>query len=234
MSEETTHSVVEKKNNPYLIPGSILVAGVFIALSIAFSHNVSSTDTKGNTDLAAASVEIREGDHIYGPKDAEVFLIEYSDYRCGYCGRFHETIQSILNSDEYKGKVAWVYRHTPYQPGGKEVAIASECVAELAGEDAFWKYTDEVFKNQQSLNSEWSKKEALALGVNESEYDTCITSGKYDSLIADTSFEAQQLGGEGTPYNVLLTKKGGVIKFSGAQSFENVKIFINRALNSLK
>lgn len=233
MSEETTQAtVISQKGNPYLIPGSIIVAGVLIAFAVFSTQGKTTAPAAGNTEIEGGGVEITENDHVFGPKDPDVYFVEYSDYRCGYCGMFHETIQQVLK--EYEGKVAWVYRHTPYQPGGKEAAVASECIAELAGEDAFWEYTNKAFQNQKELSPEWSKKTALELGADEVKYDECVSSGKFDELFATATFEAQELGGNGTPYNVLVTRDGGIVKFSGAQPLESVKMFVNRALKSLE
>lgn len=233
MSEEVTPTTGATQNkNPYLVPGAIIIAGLLIAFSVFSTQGKTETRVAGTTEITGSGVEITENDHIFGPKDPDVYFIEYSDYRCGYCGLFHETIQEVLK--EFEGKVAWVYRHTPYQPGGKEAAVASECIAELVGEDAFWEFTDKVFKNQKELSPEWSKKTALELGAKEGEYDECISSGKFDELFASNTLDAQELGGNGTPYNVLVTREGGVVKFSGAQPLESVKMFINRALKSLE
>ena len=224
----------------YLIPGSIIIAGLIIAGAV-FATQGGSADTRsggdikkvtGNTIIEEDVLPVTEKDHVFGSRDADVFLIEYSDYKCGYCARFHNTIKKVL--DEYGDKVAWVYRHTPYQHGGKEAAVAAECVAELAGEDAFWNFSEDIFENTRSVNDEWLKDKAIKLGVNDGDYEQCIRSGKYNELITKQTMNAQALGGTGTPYNVLLTKKGGIVKFSGAQPFESVKIFVNRALNSLK
>ncbi len=233
MHESAQKTVSVKNGNPYLLPGAILIAGILIAGAVLFTQGGGKGgEAKGNTDLNAVALEVTEEDHVFGPKNPDVYLIEYSDYRCGYCGKFHDTVQQILK--DYEGKVAWVYRHTPYQPGGKEAAVASECIADLKGEEAFWQYTEKALANQRDLSPEWSKKIAVELGVDEGKYSECVTSGKFDEKIAASTFEAQELGGNGTPYNVLLTKEGGIVKFSGAQPLENVKIFVNRALNSLK
>ena len=236
MSEETPVNQISEKQttaNPYLMPGAILLAGILIAYAVFVTQgDTAQTPVGGNTLIEEEVLPITSEDHIYGPKDPDVYFIEYSDFRCGYCGLFHKTILETLAA--YEGKVAWVYRHTPYQPGGKEAAIASECIAELAGEEAFWEYSDRVFKNQKSLSPQWSADTALDIGVDGEKYTECISSGRYDDLIAKQTTNMEGLGGKGTPFNVLLTKEGGVVKFSGYTPIENVTIFVNRALKSLE
>lgn len=229
-------SISSEKPHPYLLPGAIVLGAIIISLAILSrpieKSGGSAAQVAGTREIKAEVLPVTNEDHVLGSRDADVFLIEYSDYRCGYCGLFHDTISEIL--EEYDGRVAWVYRHTPYQPGGKEAAVASECVAEQLGEEGFWAYTNEALKNQKDLNSEWHKSKAVELGADGDAFDECVVSGKYDEIIKNHTMNSQELGGQGTPYNVLLTKNGGVIKFSGAQPKDNVKIFIERALKTLQ
>jgi len=230
MSEENTTKV--KQGNPYLVPGAIVIAGLLIAIAIITNKPSTPQQPTQQREISGQVMAVTENDHVRGSRDADVFLVEYSDYKCGYCGLFHDTITQIL--EEYDGRVAWVYRHTPYQPGGKEAAIASECIAEQLGEEGFWAYTDTALQNQKDLNSDWHKNKAVELGADGDMFDECVTSGKFNELLTAHTMNAQELGGQGTPYNVLLTKEGGVIKFSGAQPKDNVKIFIERALKTLE
>jgi protein-disulfide isomerase len=238
MSEEIKKEVKVSKNNQYLMPGAIIIAGLIIAGAVFLtqgSKTAKTTETKnvsGNKLLEEEVLPITDEDHVFGSRDADVFLIEYSDYKCGYCGLFHSTIEDVIKEND--GRVAWVYRHTPYQPGGKELAVASECVAELAGEDAFWAFTNDIFANQKFVSDKWVSDEIAKFSVDNAKFKECLSSDKYDSLISKHVSNAQGLGGNGTPYNVILTKDGGVIKFSGAQPKERVDIFVNRALNSIK
>ena len=92
------------------------------------------------------SVELAEDEHIRGNADAPIKLVEYSDFECPFCGRFHSEAEALI--DQSNGQVAWVYRHLPLvslHPNARELAEVSECVAEIAGNDAFWEYTDIVF-----------------------------------------------------------------------------------------
>ncbi len=82
-------------------------------------------------------------DHTKGSIDAKVTIIEYSDFACPYCKIFHPTMEKIVK--ENNGNVRWIYRHYPIKAGSFEKAVASNCVAEIKGNDAFWKYSDLLF-----------------------------------------------------------------------------------------
>ncbi len=88
----------------------------------------------------------KTNDHIRGNPNAPVSLIEYSDFECPFCKRFHDTAKQIVQ--QYGGKVNWVYRHFPldfHNPAAQREAEAAECAAELGGNEAFWRFTDLIY-----------------------------------------------------------------------------------------
>jgi protein-disulfide isomerase len=221
---------IQAKPNILATPTAILVAGVLIAGAILFSAE-SPSAVSGGRVLEAEVLPVTADDHVYGSRSADIFFIEYSDFRCGYCGLFHETIKKILET--YGGNVAWVYRHTPFQPGGYEAAHTSECIAELAGEDAFWQYVGLALSNQKELGTEWHLKTAKNLGADEVAFKACMESDRYKPLITKHMNNMQEIGGSGTPFSVVLTRNGDMVKISGAQPLQTVVLGVERALKSL-
>jgi len=89
---------------------------------------------------------VLNSDHILGEREAQVYLIEYSDFQCPFCQRFHPVTKQVL--EEYDGEVSVVYRHFPLDqihPLARGAAEASECAAELGGNEAFWGFVDAAF-----------------------------------------------------------------------------------------
>lgn len=104
----------------------------------------------GNTALADG-LNITEKDHIKGNANAKITLVEFSDFQCPFCRRFHPTAQQAL--DAYQGNVRWVYKHFPLDsihPEARPAAEASECVAEQKGSEGFWQFADILFELQGS------------------------------------------------------------------------------------
>jgi protein-disulfide isomerase len=173
---------------------------------------------------------IGDDDHVRGNPDAEIVLIEYSDFQCPYCETFHATMQQVM--DEYGDRVAWVYRHFPLisiHPNAQKAAEASECVAELGGNKAFWEYTDILFGG--SVLDEASLTSAAGqIGVNQSGFSDCLSSGKYAQKVNDGLVSGQKAGVTGTPGTIILTKDGRTQLIPGALPFVQVKTVIDGLL----
>lgn len=86
---------------------------------------------------------VTEKDHIMGDINAPIMLVEYSDFECPYCKMFQATLKKVVS--ESNGQIAWTYRHWPIHQNSVEKLMAAECVAQLKGNDAFWKYGDLLF-----------------------------------------------------------------------------------------
>ena len=128
------------------------------------------------------------------------------------------------------GQVAWVYRHFPLRsihPEAAPAAAASECAAD---QDKFWEFHDELFANQGSLGSATYTKIATNLGLNLSEFEECVSSGKYASAVQEDEVSAQQAGGRGTPYTIIMGPNGETVPVSGAQPFTVVDAAIQGML----
>ncbi|MCD8484529.1 DsbA family protein [Candidatus Woesebacteria bacterium] len=159
-------------------------------------------------------------------------MIEYSDYECPFCKNFHETMVQVM--EEYDGQVRWVFRHYPlsFHEYAEPVAQASECVAELGGNDAFWAFTDAYFARTEATGTGFPQEDVAALaaevaGVNAGAVQECIDSGKYADNIADEMAAGAAAGVSGTPGTILVTADGETELISGALPFTQVKTIID-------
>ncbi len=240
----------QMKSDNIMIPIAIVIAGIFIAGAIFFGDNSGSSNTASNkqTDQTApqttSSMEniapITSLDHIRGNPDALVKIIEYSDYECPFCKRFHSTMKRAMNEYGKSGKVAWIYRQFPldqlHPKNGRTVASASECIAELAGNEAFWKFSDRFFELTPS-NDNTDLTIILPqiyseIGVDQGKVEACISSGKYDQHIQDNIDNAILTGGRGTPWSIVIAPNGQKFPLSGAQPYNSVKQLIEIALKA--
>lgn len=168
-------------------------------------------------------------DHIRGNPDAPVSLIEYSDFECPFCKRFHPTAKQIV--EVYGGKVNWVYRHFPldfHNPAAQREAEASECAAELGGNEAFWRYTDLVYERTASNGKGVPEGElpamAASIGLDRGKFDACLKSGRKTARVKEDLEEGIAIGISGTPGNVLRNNRtGAVTPLHGAQPIERFR-----------
>lgn len=177
--------------------------------------------------------EITDKDHTRGKKNAQLTWVEYSDLQCPYCKKIHPDLQKALT--EYDGKLAWVYRHFPLSsihPRAQKAAEASECVASLGGNTAFWKFLDGVFESDQqtALQDDGLVKIATAAGVGGSKVQSCMTSGEKAQNVQEDYDSGTKAGITGTPGSFLLDKKGNAWVISGAMPYATIKQIIDAAL----
>lgn len=249
MTETPTTSGVsaEKAAPPALsaqslgVPFAIVIAGALIAAAIIFSGGTSSGGGPGvkavvpsgaeNTARKATKEEqgiltIKSTDHVFGNSKATIVFFEYSDLECPFCKMFNETMKQIVAQEG--DKVAWVYRHFPLSMHSKapKEAEASECVAELGGNDAFWRFTDNVFQTTQgndTLDPAKLPELAVSAGVDKTAFETCLSSGRHAARVKGDMAEGAKVGVQGTPHTVIMnTKTNKVITIGGAQSVPNV------------
>lgn len=187
---------------------------------------------KLSEDQAAKLPELTDSDHVRGSRDAEVILFEYSDLECPFCKQFHATMQQVVA--EYGDRVAWVYRQFPLDvihPRAKPASNASECVASLGGNDAFWAFLDLVFSDQTKYLTDAGLREAaVASGVDGAGFDSCYSENRFDSVVSAQYQGGVDAGVTGTPGNFVMNKNGDVWLVPGAVPFESLKTTIDEAL----
>lgn len=226
------------KSTNILIPLAIIIAGVLIAGAVIVSGNRAGPTgavppSTGNLEALAS---ITSDDHIRGDKNAPVKIVEYSDTECPFCKRFHSTLLQLNSEYGTSGKVAWVYRHFPLDqlhPRARKEAEATECAAETGGNEKFWAYLDrlmEVTPANNGLDPLELPKIATFVGIDANKFNDCLSSGKYAQKIEEHVQNAIATGGNGTPWNIIVSKNGKKYPLSGAQPYEAVKQLIDLAL----
>ncbi len=218
------------QSNKFIVPISIIIAGALIAVGIYFSgqgnaNGASASAKKGAKGVVQSLLEkpdapevvvapVTTADHIRGPLDATVKIVEYSDTECPFCKDYHATLINIFNKYGSTGKVAWVYRHFPLDrhPKAPKEAEATECANELGGPEMFWIHTDMIYANtpaNDKLDPQKLYEFADTLNLDANAFRTCLTSGKYAAKINESKAEGFNAGARGTPYTVLLITKNG-------------------------
>lgn len=155
-----------------------------------------------------------------GPEDAPVVIVEFSDFRCGFCGRhFNQTLTPLL--DNFDGYIRYVYRDFPVVGGENAIraALAAECAND---QGSFWQYHNLLFSNQAITGgTDMDELSAILVGFAEEleldmdQFNPCYENQQhYNNIIRDSN-DAQSIGARGTPAFVINGKF-----LSGAQPYE--------------
>lgn len=176
-------------------------------------------------------------DWVFGDRNAQIALIEYSDLECPFCKQFHPTAQQIV--EQYDGKVMWVFRHYPlsFHANAQKEAEAAQCAGKLGGNDSFWKYIDTIYERTTATGTGFALDKLVPLakeiGLNESKFQDCLDSGEMAAGIKDEMDKGTQAGVTGTPGNILLNIKTGETELiPGAVPLEQLKPTIDKWLAS--
>ena len=239
---EETHKPKSKFKIPSLelTPAvSILIAGVIIAGAIIFTnHHAATAVADANQQQGAAAPTATanvpapsSSDHIIGSPTAPIVMIEYSDFQCPYCQMIYPSLKQIQSTSN--GQVAWVMREFPlYQihPNAMPAANAAECIAAQAGNDGWWKFVEDDFANQTNLGTAFYAAEAQKIGVDIAKYNSCVANSTYLTKIEGEITDAENSGGNGTPFTVILnTKTGKQYPVSGALPLAQLQAVITQA-----
>ena len=200
----------------------------------------SSAEEKARTRSAQLAGSVRrvspERDHIYGSPDALVSLIEYSDFECPFCKRFHPNPKVLVDGSE--GQVNWIYRHFPlefHNPLAQLEAEASECASEQGGNDAFWQYADLIYErtnsNGNGLSPDALVPMAQEIGLDEKAFDACLESGRMRTRVQEDVVEGGKIGISGTPGNIIINNETGeAISAAGALPTETLQKIVDSLL----
>ena len=138
-----------------------------------------------------------EGFYALGPVDAPITIVEFSDYQCPFCKRWHDEVyESLLAA--YPGKIKFVYRNLPLtsiHPDAQSAAEAALCAGE---QNVYWQYHDKLLSSEILGNGAYTQY-AQELNLDMIAFDACVTNQKYkDAVQADSDF-ALNLGVRSTP-----------------------------------
>lgn len=236
----------EQKSNKFVVPGAIIIAGLIIAGAIFYGKKPGSTSNQPAQNQAAQVANeispldnlkpVTGNDHILGNPDAPVAVITFTDIECPFCKRFHITMKQITEEYGKTGKLKWIMRNFPLEQlhsKAKNEAIATECAADLGGNEKFWQYLDRLFEitpSNNGLDPAELPKIAEYVGLNKTQFANCLASGKFDQRIKENIENAMQSGGLGTPYSIVIGPDGKKSVIPGALPYSDVKTAIDEML----
>ena len=168
---------------------------------------------------------LEDDDAVKGDKKAKVTIVEFSDYECPFCGKFHQQTLPQINENYIKtGKVKLIYRDFPlgFHQQAQKAAEAAECAGE---QNKYYEMHDKLFIDGVQGGVESFKKFAANIGLDTNKFNSCLDSGAMASEIQKDMSDGAQYGVTGTPGFFI---NGQLV--SGAQPYQVFAQAIEQAL----
>ncbi len=159
-----------------------------------------------------------------GNRQAKVGIVEFSDYQCPYCRRFHDqTFETIKRKYIDSGVLLYSYRDFPLdsRPEARSAAVAANCAGR---QGAYWAMQRRLFSGQEQLGRAYYEHTAKAIQLDTQAFSACLTDANVLKAVQQDVAYAQSLGVYATPHFFVGRVTDGVLKnvttVNGAQSFE--------------
>ena len=176
-----------------------------------------------------------DSDPMIGDTDAPITIIEFSDFQCPFCARFHvQTLPTIMDEYINKGTVKLVFRDFPIQsihPNAVPASVAAECANE---QGKFEEMYNTLFEKQNEWNNQETNKVvdlfsqyASEMQLGQEEFDSCLKNGKHIEEIKKDLDDGRAYGVSGTPGFFIGNEQIGFVELKGAQPFESFKKVID-------
>jgi formate-nitrite transporter family protein len=169
----------------------------------------------GNLNLA---VPVSDRDHVMGPTNASVTVVNYGDYQCPDCHRRHREIQKVI--DELRNAVRFVYRHFPLIKVHPHALRAAEAAEAASAQGKFWEMHRHLYLRPDKLADKDLRHYAREIGLDLERFDQEMGSGTYTDLILKDYHNSIVYGISGTPTTFI---NGVLYAMSGTELIAEVR-----------
>lgn len=202
-----------KKYYLLAIPAIVVIVVVYYLLI--------SNKTNPDEAMIAQSL-IQNGSPIMGNPNAPITIVEWGDYQCTFCHKFHQSSKDIL-IEEYvnTGKINFVFRDFPLNgPDSVLAAQASYCADD---QGKYWEYHDEIYKNWAGERTGWVTRQSLdqfanTVGLDLVQFNKCLDDKKYQQKVLENEKFGVKIGIKVTP-SFLIFNTEKITKVEGNQPF---------------
>jgi protein-disulfide isomerase len=194
-----------------------IVIGIAAGLFVVANFDNKPTEGFTKQDL------IRNGSPLEGSVAAPITIIEYGDYQCTFCMKFHRTSLDIIKQEYIQsGKANLVFQDFALNgPASVLAAEASHCAND---QGKYWQYHDEIYDNWDGENTGWVTKDSLYrfarnVDLDLEQFTACLDSSKYRQQVLDAYEFGQKIGINATP-SFLIISGDKIVKITGNQPID--------------
>ena len=225
-----------------IIFGVVLVGGSATAFLTMGNNNAPKNPENTDQLLNTLLQPIVQNASALGTSKTNVTLIEFGDYQCQYCARFHKETKDLIVNNYVKPGMSnfmfkdFVINDRPSDKLSTLAAIGSYCAAE---QGKYWPYYDELYRNSKGENIDWVSKNSLTqfavyAGVKDvNKFSACLDSKKYENLVVINDNLARSIGLTSTPTFILIAEGKMPLKIEGAQPYSVFESAINQVLTQV-
>ena len=198
-----------------LIP---VIMGVIVGIFLGFQF-----DSEADSKQITVSKLIKNGSPIMGDFDAPITILEWGDYQCTFCFKFHQNTLDIINDEYIKtGKVKLVFKD--FLLNGPDSLLAAEATYCAQDQDKYWQYHNELYKNWGGERTGWVTRDSLnefsiSVNLDLDKFNTCLDEHKYQNKVIALHEFGKNIGIDATP-SFLVFNDQKIIKIRGNQPFE--------------
>ena len=207
-----------------------IIIGMLIGIGLVSNLE---QDSGNSSDLTKEN--LIEGSIIMGSPNAKITIVEFGDYQCTFCYKFHdETMKKI--TDEYikTNNVNFIYKDFPLN--GEQSILASEAVYCAEKQNKFWEYHDKLYNNWGGENTGWITENVLLgfardLEINLNDFSQCLENSEFRQKVLDNEQFGREIGINATP-SFLIFNDNEIYRIIGAQPFEKFEQTFQKLGNS--
>jgi len=195
---------------------------IIVGIVVGFFAISSVEDSDNETKLTTQKL-IENGSPVMGNSFAPITILEWGDYQCTFCYKFHQSSLDIIKTEYIEtGKIKLIFKDFPLNgPDSVLAAEASHCADD---QGKYWKYHDEVYSNWVGERTGWITRNslnefALNVGIDTVEFNECMDMHKYKNRVLELEKFGKEIGIKATP-SFLIFNAEKIIKIEGNQPID--------------
>jgi NhaA family Na+:H+ antiporter len=174
-------------------------------------------------DSPKLKVPVSDRDHVLGPNDAPVTLLEYGDYECPYCRQVVPVIQELR--ERFGDRLRYVFRHLPLAQAHPAAQLAAEAAEAAAAQGKFWEMHELLYEHQGELDRRYLDDYASEIGLDVERFERELDEHTYAGRVRENFLSGVQSGANGTPTFYL-----NGVRYDGPWDFESLAKEIEKPL----
>ncbi|KAF6244591.1 thioredoxin domain-containing protein [Nitrosopumilus sp. b2] len=195
-----------------------IVIGIIAGSFLAFY-----TESEDNSKKLTPSKLIENGSPVMGKNNAPITILEWGDYQCTFCYKFHQNTLDVINEDFIKtGKIKLVFKDFPLN--GPDSLLAAEASYCAEDQGKYWQYHNELYKNWGGERTGWITRNsldsfAITVNLDLDMFNKCLDEHKYQNKVNELYEFGREIGIDATP-SFLVFNDEKIIKIRGNQPLE--------------